>query len=443
MKRIAMVLVSALAVAVTVPVLATEVSIQDGKLSAGLTVLNGDTGTLKAESNAEVQLAASEEGGWSAQAKLENLTATPLLGEYRVEFHDPLFRITAWGKGHETSDQADPFEFVKSVKKHDGDFKVRADVGPLTVDLDDASNLHLFAEQAIGEHTLGVAAQNQLPLRNGVSAVGYGKTQAAGLDITGALGMTVKEGVTDENIGYGVRAQAPIVPGVTGAVIYTSQPRNFVNGRNRDELKIEAEHESALVRINGSYARAVQADDRQFDDEVIEAVGDWRSREGNPDWDDQFESDQYFENVAPAFQVRVKQTRDNSQPTHELTVKGTMPVVAGRMWVNGSLIHVADKDADLNAQVSNLAETGTVALAGTARHTTFQADGYVQATQKLSLEPGMLYVTAGTAGDYLKLGAKAGYQVAPSGRLTAEYAQDYLKRKGNDSRLGVGFEVAF
>lgn len=443
MKRIAIVLVAALAVAVTVPVLATEIGLQDGKLSAGFTVLNGDTSALKPESDAEVQLVAGEEGGWSAQAKLENLMATPTLGKYQVEFHDPLFGITAWGKGQETTDKSDPFEFVKSAKEHDGAFKVRAELGPLTVDLDDASNLHLFGEQAIGEHILGVAAQNQLPLNNGVTAVGYGKTHAAGLDITGAVGMTVKEGVTEDHIGYGVRAQAPVVPGVTGTITYTSQPTNFINAKNHDELEIKAEHESTLMRINGSYAKAVKADSKQYDDEIIEAVGDWRAHEGNLDWDDQYENDQYFENVAPALQVRAKQIRDSSQPTNELTVKGTAPVIAGRVWVNGSVVHVADTDADLDVEIDNLAKTGTIALAGAARHTTVQADGYVQATDKLSLEPGMLYVTAGTAGDYLKLGAKAGYQVAPSGKLTAEYAQDFLERNANDSRVGVGFEVGF
>ncbi|MGI6083751.1 MAG: hypothetical protein ACOYEP_12880, partial [Limnochordia bacterium] len=61
----------------------------------------------------------------------------------------------------------------------------------------------------------------------------------------------------------------------------------------------------------------------------------------------------------------------------------------------------------------------------------------------LSVEPGLLYVNAGEAGDYLKLGAKAGYQVAPSGKLTAEYAQDYLQKNANDSKMAVGFELGF
>ncbi len=442
MKRISIVLVALLTVAVAVPA-AAEVSIQDGKVSAGFAVLNGNTGTLEKESDAELRLVGGEEGGWSAEAKLEDLLTTPTLGEYKVEFHDPLFGVQVWGRGQEMSEMADPFEFVKSDKKHDGDFKVRAEVGPVTLDLDDASNLRLYAEQAIGEHTIGLAAQNQLPLSNGLTAVGYGKTQAAGVTVTGAVGMTVKEDVTDEHIGYGVRAEAPVIPGITGAVTFTSEPMNFINGKNRDQLKIEAEHENALRRVNGSYARAVQTSDRQYADQTIEAIADWRATEGNLDWDDQFESDRYFENLAPAVQVRAKQRRDNGEPTNELTVKGTMPVVADRLWMNGSVTHVADKDADLDIEVDNLANTGTVAFIGAERYTKLLAEGYVQATDKLSVEPGLLYVNAGEAGDYLKLGAKAGYQVAPSGKLTAEYAQDYLQKNANDSKMAVGFELGF
>jgi len=48
MKRTSIVLVALLTVAVAVPALA-EVSIQDGKVSAGFAVLNGDTGTLEKE----------------------------------------------------------------------------------------------------------------------------------------------------------------------------------------------------------------------------------------------------------------------------------------------------------------------------------------------------------------------------------------------------------
>ena len=129
MKRTSIVLVALLTVAVAVPALA-EVSIQDGKVSAGFAVLNGDTGTLEKESDAELRLVGGEEGGWSAEAKLENLLTTPTLGEYRVEFHDPLFGVKVWGRGQEMTDMADPFEFIKSHKKHDGDFKVRAEVGP-------------------------------------------------------------------------------------------------------------------------------------------------------------------------------------------------------------------------------------------------------------------------------------------------------------------------
>ena len=444
MKKIAVVLVASLALTMAVPALATEVILKDGKLSGGFTINNGDTSQMNPKADAQVKLAAAanEEGGWSAEAELGNLIGTPKLEKYKVEFQDPLFRLTAWGKGKEIASKNDPFSFVKSNGKHAGTLKVRAEVAPVTVDVDDDSNLHLFAEQMISNHTLGIAAHTDLPLQDGITAVGYGKTSLSDVALTGAVGVTMKEGATDENIGYGVKAEAPIIPGVTAAVTYKSEPINFINARNRDELKVEGKHEAALVRLSGSFAHAVKSDTREMDNQVIEAVADWRGSDQNQGWDNQFKNDKYSKNVAPAVQAKVTQTRDGSQPTNELTVKGTMPVIPGRVWVNGQLKNVADADASLEAKVRNLANSEDIVLTTTGRHTTVQTDGFIQATEKLSVEPGMLYMNAADA-DYLKLGAKAGYQIAPSGKLTAEYAQDYVSKETHDSRLGLGYEVKF
>lgn len=445
MKKIAIALAASLALSVAAPAYAVGVILEGGQLNGGFTVYNGDASNMHGEVDAKVDLGLQAEG-LSAEAEVTKLfSGTPTLGEYKVELYDPLLRVTAWGKGKEISDKQDPFEFVKSAEGHDGTIKVRAEAGPVAADLDDNGALFLFGEQEVSDHTLGAAVHRDLTQGSGFTAVGYGKTTFADVALIGAVGMTMDEGVTDENIGFGIKAEAPVLPTLTAAVTYKSEPANFIGNKKENALTVEGNHEAALTQASAAFTRTLDAANGDLVSDVLEATANWRGSDANLDWDDQFEGDQYFNNIAPAIQAKVKQTRDNSEPATEFTVKGTMPLIANRLWVNGSLVNTIDEDSDLSAQVSNLAESADIVFANVRRHMMVQADGYFKASEKLALEPGAMYLTASNASDdtYVKLGGKASYQVAPSGKLIAEYAQDYVNKAAYDSKLGLGFEVEF
>src|SRR5690606_18600310 len=64
----------------------------------------------------------------------------------------------------------------------------------------------------------------------------------------------------------------------------------------------------------------------------------YRGSEDNVAFGDLFKTNQYFNNVAPAFGLTYNvSTPDKEKATSTITVQGTAPVVADQLWVLGSI----------------------------------------------------------------------------------------------------------
>jgi hypothetical protein len=430
MKKMAIVLAAALAITVAAPAFATEFIVKDGKLSGNYTITNG---VLPTKANTSIGLGVATKGsenGWSAEAELGSIIGNTLsLGKYKVAITDPLFNLTIWGKDKDVSDKNDPFSFVKSSRRYataDGNMKVRAEVGPITVDFEDDSDLYVFADKQIAGHNLGIAAHSDLPLAtNGATVVVHDRTEVAGVNLTGSLGGRVQPGqnLGLNNLGIGVKAESaiPVMPNLKGVASYKSQPAGF-NGKDQDELFVEGTHETSQTKLAGSYTYTMKSSDRtQKVGDVITAAANWRGSANNQKWDDQFKAGKYQLNVAPAVQASVVRASQPAQdPTTKLVVKGTMPIIPGQLWANGSMENQLEQ-----------------------KKTIVSADAYYKMMEKLAVEPGMKITVQQGQDSQMNLGAKATYQVAKNGKLTAGYSINSTAGQKTGDQMNFGYEVKF
>jgi len=423
MKKLVSLLTAVLALALigTMPAVAAGVLKTDGKLAGEYKIQNGN---LPAAANltTEVNLAVeAEEEGWRAEAELGNLIGgATALGEYQIEFRDPRLNLSFWGLGREyqEEDLTDPFEFITSAHKYMGNLKARAIAGPLTVDFEDDGEFFVFGEKEIAGQTLGIAAHHKLPLSNGFTALGYDRINLAGVELTAGVGVNTKA-TAPSDLAYAVKAEVPVpvVPELKAIAQFKIQPAGF-NGADEKEIKLEGVHETDLLKVNGSFANAMSNTTGAFKRNVVEATAEWRGAKGELDWDEQFESDEYFKNTAPAVRAQLNRTTTPGDVVAtKIAVAGTSPIIPGQVWVLGSLVNEPE-----------------------AKRTEIKGDGYIKMSEKIILEPGVRYEKAPV--ETMELIGKATYQMNENGKVWAKYAQKNTGGTRNDE-ISAGYEVLF
>lgn len=425
MKKTTLVVSAILALSVATPAFAAMQ--MTGSLEGGYTVWNGDYRDMNPVHDGQLTIKAQEGRSWSAETQLKDLAGNPKLGEYQINFNDPLFNLTVWGNEKELTAKADPLGFVESKAQYDGVLKARLGVGPITADMQDDGHGFLFAEKAIGKNTFGVAAHSYLPIKGEPqTAVGYVRTNIDRIALDAELGMTVAAGIKEDNVGFGVRAVAPILPNVTGTVSYKNRPVNF------DVTDVEDE----VVRgVNELFAEA------KYDANGMMLAGSITDKTGV------VESHKLAAKAAMMdVEAEAAYTTDRSDyATTELSLAHSRTLVPGVLSVTGNLGYKADKDGVVYEQTNlHEDENEEIYLAGGATsYTKVQVDGKYTGVAKLTVEPGFTYVKGDNKQDFFRIGGKAGYQISPNGTLTAEYAQESKSGIAYDSKLGVGYEVKF
>jgi len=395
-----------------------------GMLEGGYAIRTGDAAQLNPEQDGRFYISA-QENGWHAEAEIKDLTEAAKFGPYKVEFVDPNFQLRAWGKGKVLNGMKDPMGFIESKGKHNGTLKTRLGVGPVVVDLQDDGQGFLFAEQQIQNHTLGVVAHSRLPVKdNGVTVLGYGRTNLANIALDAEVGITRAQDVTEKNIGYGVKAVAPITSDLLATVSYKARPENFAvtSDQGVNELFAEAKYDGANIQLAGS-------------------MTDKKGAANNRTWKAQAE--------LAAIEIEASTSRDTTDaddhPTNMVAVahgRQINPVFAanGRVELKSDLDGVTYKQKSLH-NVDGMPYFDTTGYAKV------QLDGKYTGIAKLAIEPSLTYVMGRQVDDeargYLRFGSKAAYQISPNGRLTAEYGRDHVNGVFNDSIVAAGYEVKF
>lgn len=423
MKKITVAaLTFAMALSMAVPAMAAMQI--GGKLTGGYTVRNGNVTQLNPKQDGGFHISA-QDNAWHAEAEIKDLTTAAKFGPYKVEFVDPNFHLRVWGKGKKLNTMEDPMGFIKSEGKYDGILKTRLGVGPVVVDLQGDGHGFLFAEQQIQQHTLGVAAHGQLPLmENGVTVVGYGRTNLANIAVDAAVGITKAEGVAEKNIGYGVKAVAPLTSDLTATVSYKARPEHFAvtNDQGVNELFAEAKYAGDSIVLAGS-------------------VTDKTGAVNNRTWKAQAE--------VAAVEIAADTSRNTADADDHPT--NTVTVAHGRQInpafaVNGKMELKSDLDGVTYEQKS-LHNVDDTAYFNTTGYAKLQLEGKYTGITRLTVEPALTYVMGRQVDDeargYLRFGAKAGYQISPNGKLTAEYGRDHVNGVFNDSVVAAGYEVQF
>jgi hypothetical protein len=396
----------------------------NGRLEGGYAIRTGDATNLNPEQDGSFYISA-QENGWHAEAEIKDLTNAAKFGPYKVEFADPNFQLRAWGKGKELNSMRDPMGFIESKGKHDGILKTRLGLGPIVADLQDDGQGFLFAEQQIQNYTLGVVAHSQVPVTdNKVTVLGYGRTNIANIALDAEVGITRGQNVTEKNIGYGIKAVAPIVSDVVGTVSYKARPENFAVTKDQgvNELFAEAEYNGDMVKLAGSMTDKTGATNNRT----------WKA----------------LAEVA-AIEIEASTSRnpldENDHPTNMVSVahgRQINPVFAA----NGEVELKSDLDG-ITYQQKSLHNVDKTAYFDTTGYAKVQVEGKYTGIAKLTVEPSLTYVMGRQVNDdargYLRFGSKASYQVSPNGKLTAEYGRDHVNGAFNDSVVAAGYEVKF
>lgn len=446
MKKIVVTVAAALALSSTVPAFAAMQ--MAGKLNGGFEVWNHRYENLGPEADGSLYIAAKENGGWTAEAEIKNLESAAQLGKYKVEFTDPLFKMTFWGNEKEVAAKSDPLGFIESAAEHDGVLKARATVGPVVVDVQDPAQpdpadenydpyarAFLFAEKSMDNNTIGLAAHSQLPSKdNGVTVLGYGRTNVSTMTLDGEIGITNAPGVTDKNVGWGVRAAAPLTDNITGMASYKSRPVNF------DVTDNDAQG------INELYAEA------KYTGKNMTLIGSMKDEKGvdlnnmNVAWDDEAVDSQTLtaKAIMPNTEAEVSRVTDLTvSPTNTISVTHSR-TIAPALAVTGNVELKSDRDGVQYEQASLADEDVSVKYFNNSNsYAKLAVNGKYTGIKKLTVEPALIYVMGQNDESYTQLGSKAGYQVSPNGKLTAEYAEEHVNGIFADSKLNMGYEVKF
>src|SRR5690606_29907189 len=133
-----------------------------------------------------------------------------------------------------------------------------------------------------------------------------------------------------DNTAIGVKASSDITEQLN---VYGQYVSAAANSGKSTGYKLGGTFTEGVIQAAAEYNR----DDKDKDSTAKVSVV-YRGSEDNVAFDDLFEDDEYFNNVAPAFGASYSvSSADSGASVSTIAVQGTAPVVPGQFWILGSI----------------------------------------------------------------------------------------------------------
>jgi hypothetical protein len=343
-----------------------------------------------------IKAASGSDPDWSFEAESSLNSTEFALGKYLLSLNDDYFDLYFWGKGRELSDKGTALSMLKSAKKeanHRARLVVDA-IEPVTLTVDFTSDkaLYAFADVNISDdYAAGLAYKRNVDL-NTIAL--WGKASIDMFTISGDFGATlgvpkaeeddeedVDSGADGDETGIAFGYGAKVAADITDELNVYAQYRGSQDGFDGDdwkksEFKLGATYTETALKVAGTFTMDLEADSN-----TLKVEGYYRFSD-TLGYDDLFDGDEYFNNDAPAAGL-VANLKDFG--VQDVTLLVASPVVEDMVW--------ARADAKW-APVKTEEEDGEGETVETTKHT-FEvgAYAYVKATEKLTIEPSVIYKT--------------------------------------------------
>jgi opacity protein-like surface antigen len=376
-----------------------------------------------------IKAASGSDPDWSFEAESSLNSTEFALNKYLLSLNDDYFDLYFWGKGRELSDKGTALSMLKSAKKeanHRARLVVDA-IEPVTLTVDFTSDkaLYAFADVNISDdYAAGLAYKRNVDL-NTIAL--WGKASIDMFTISGDFGATLGVPKAEENdedvggvadgdetgiaFGYGAKVAADITDELNVYAQYRGSQDGFDGDDwKKSEFKLGATYTETALKVAGTFTMDLEADSN-----TLKVEGYYRFSD-TLGYDDLFDGDEYFNNDAPAAGL-VANLKDFG--VQDVTLLVASPVVEDMVW--------ARADAKW-APVKTEEEDGEGETVETTKHT-FEvgAYAYVKATEKLTIEPSVIYKTEDSVID---LKGVATYKIGASDVALTLTAQKVMADEG-------------
>ncbi|KLU40179.1 MAG: hypothetical protein AA931_00620 [Peptococcaceae bacterium 1109] len=323
------------------------------------------------------------------------------LGKYLLSLNDDYFDLYFWGMGRELSDKGTALSMLKSAKK-EANHRARLVVDAiepvtLTVDLTSDKALYAFADVNISDdYAAGLAYkrveeeevegedEDPAPTPEIVSSntiALWGKASIDMFTISGDFGATLgvpKAEEDDEETGIAFGYGAKVAADITDELNVYAQYRGSQDGFDGDdwkksEFKLGATYTETALKVAGTFTMDLAADSNDLKVEGYYRFSDTLG------YDDLFDGDEYFNNDAPAAGL-VANLKDFG--VQDVTLLVASPVVEDMVWARADAKWAPVKTAEEEGEGETTKHTFEVG-----------AYAYVKATEKLTIEPSVIYKT--------------------------------------------------
>lgn len=436
-----------------------------GKFNAE--IANGGPGFLddmgvSGKLTVNIKAASGSDPDWSFEAESSLNSTEFALGKYLLSLNDDYFDLYFWGKGRELSDKGTALSMLKSAKK-EADHRARLVVDAiepvtLTVDFTSDKALYAFADVNISDdYAAGLAykrnvyevEEEEVGDGNGEDAPTpeivslntialWGKASIDMFTISGDFGATLgvpkaEEDDEDEGgegvgsgadgdetgiaFGYGAKVAADITDELNVYAQYRGSQDGFDGDDwKKSEFKLGATYTETALKVAGTFTMDLAAESN-----TLKVEGYYRFSD-TLGYDDLFDGDEYFNNDAPAAGL-VANLKDFG--VQDVTLLVASPVVEDMVW--------ARADAKW-APVKTEEEDEEGETVETTKHT-FEvgAYAYVKATEKLTIEPSVIYKTEDSVID---LKGVATYKIGASDVALTLTAQKVMADEGAEDEEG-------
>ncbi|REJ31825.1 MAG: hypothetical protein DIU83_10885, partial [Bacillota bacterium] len=276
----------------------------------------------------------SEQENWDATFSLTGKdTLGVTLGRYTVNVNEDAFKFTAWGGATSGSignlGDALGFLTVGGAYAQAPKFRLTTNLGGVDAALQVNHNSDFYANGKMGfdQFTLGATVYRKLDAEYNRFAV-YG---GASLDVVNVDAAFYSNGEQKkDNTAIGVKASSAITEQLN---VYGQYVSAAANSGKSTGYKLGGTFTEGVIQAAAEYNRDDTAKKSEAEVSVV-----YRGSEDNVAFDDLFEDDEYFNNVAPAFGASYSvSSADSGASVSTIAVQGTAPVVPGQFWILGSI----------------------------------------------------------------------------------------------------------
>lgn len=310
----------------------------------------------------------SEEENWDASFTLSDVLDEAKLGRHIVNVNEDAFKFTAWGGATSGSigHLGDALAFVRLNGGYTTATKLRltTNLGGVDAAVQVENNVvYLNGQMGFDQFTLGATvAHRTASSENYNDFAVYGGADLGIVNVNAAFASTGK--ADKDNTAMGIKASSDITEQLSVEATYVTSGKEWA--ADDDRFSLGATFTEGLFQAGASYT---QNQDQKTSGYEVSVV--YRGSEDNVAFDDLFEDDEYFNNVAPAFGLwyNVDGVAEGQKATSTITLKGTAPVVADQLWVLGSIEAKSNEDGITTDAPGSGAKAGsitTVALEGYA-----------------------------------------------------------------------------